>query len=68
MAEKCISEVTVRLSDTLKRDLQDVAMHHDRSLSDLIRIVLETYLYGAKHRADESCSRANARGAKQHND
>ena len=50
MSEKCIAEVTVRLSDTLKRDLQD------RKLSDMIRVLLESSLYGLKHRRDEACA------------
>ena len=57
MDEKKISEVTVRLSDTIKRDLQDVAMHEDRTLSDVIRGVLELYLYGNKHRLDTACGK-----------
>ena len=57
MSEKCISEVTLRITETLKRDLQDIAMHEDRSLSDVIRIALEIYLYGYKHRTDEACAR-----------
>ncbi len=56
MAEKCIAEVTVRLSDTLKRDLQDLAMLEDRKLSDMIRVLLETSLYGLKHRRDDACA------------
>jgi predicted transcriptional regulator len=57
MNEKRISEITVRLSETLKRDLQDVAAAQDRTLSDTIRIALEVYLYGMKHRTDEACGR-----------
>ena len=55
MHEKRIEEITVRISDTLKRDLQDAAMLHDRKLSDEVRIALELYLYGVKHRVDEAC-------------
>ena len=57
MNEKRICEITVRLSETLKQDLQDVAAAHDRTLSDTIRIALEVYLYGMKHRTDEACRR-----------
>ena len=57
MSEKRICEITVRLSETLKQDLQDVAAAHDRTLSDTIRIALEVYLYGMKHRTDEACRR-----------
>lgn len=63
MADKKIVEVTVRMSETLKCDLQDVAMHNDRKLSDVIRIALETYLYGFKHRTDEHCMHAKVCGA-----
>lgn len=62
MDEKKISEVTVRLSDTLKRDMQDLAAHEDRTLSDTIRIALEMYLYGAKHRLDVVCNHVESRG------
>lgn len=60
MPEKCIAEVTVRLGDTLKRDLQDLAMHDDRSLSDMIRVLLEQSVYGLKHRRDEACAHAES--------
>ncbi len=63
MAEKCIAEVTVRLSDTLKRDLQDLAMLEDRKLSDMIRVILESALYGLKHRRDEACLLPDSRRA-----
>ena len=63
MAEKRISEVTVRMSETLKHDLNDEAAAHDRTLSEMIRIVLELYLYGAKHRTDGACGHGESRGA-----
>ena len=65
MAEKCIAEVTVRLADTLKRDLQDLAMHDDRSLSDMIRVLLEQSVYGLKHRRDEACALSDSCGARR---
>lgn len=55
MHEKALSEVTVRMTDTLKRDLQDQAALEDRKLSDTIRYILELYLYGAKHRREAAC-------------
>lgn len=61
MSEKRISEITVRLSETLKHDLQDVAAVTDRTLSETIRIALEVYLYGMKHRTDEACGRHDLR-------
>lgn len=63
MTEKCIAEITVRLSDTLKRDLQDLAMHDDRSLSDMIRILLEQSVYGLKTRLDHACAQSESCGA-----
>jgi predicted transcriptional regulator len=65
MPEKCIAEITLRLSDTLKRDLQDLAMHEDRSLSDMIRVLLESSLYGLKHRRDEACAHSDSCLAKR---
>ena len=59
--EKRISEITVRLSETLKHDLQDDAALHDRTLSETIRIILDLYLYGSKHRTDEACGRHDPR-------
>lgn len=32
-------------------------MHEDRTLSDVIRGVLEVYLYGNKHRVDLACGK-----------
>ena len=58
--EKRIDEITIRCSDTLKRDLQDAAALHDRKLSDEVRIALEQYLYGIKHRVDEACGHLNS--------
>lgn len=63
MTEKRISEVTVRMSETLKHDLMDEAAAHDRTLSEVIRIILEGYLYGQKIRTDEACGRSNPRPA-----
>lgn len=60
MDEKKISEVTVRLSDTIKRDAQDVAAFEDRTLSDVIRRALELYLYGHKMHLDAACGKADS--------
>lgn len=60
MDEKKISEMTIRLSDSLKRDLQDVAALEDRTLSVVIRQILELYLYGYKHRADLACGKEDS--------
>ena len=60
MSEKLISELTVRLSETLKHDLNDEAALHDRTLSETIRMILEQHLYGAKVRTDAACGRAGS--------
>ena len=65
MDEKKISEVTVRLSDTIKRDAQDVAAFEDRTLSEVIRRALELYLYGHKMRVDVACGKADSCPAKR---
>ena len=61
MSEKRIAEVTVRLEDGLKHDLQDMAAHEDRTLSELIRIILENHIYGLKARHDQICAQQQAR-------
>lgn len=48
--DKKIVEVTVRMPEYLKRDMQDLADHDDRTLSEAIRIALSTHLYGLKNR------------------
>lgn len=58
--EKKISEVTVRLSEELKNDIADVAIFEDRTVSEIIRIAIQLYLYGHKHRADEACGHAES--------
>lgn len=60
MAEKLIEEMTIRLSESLKRDLQDVAAQEDRALSVVICQILELYLYGYKHRADLACGKEDS--------
>ena len=57
MSEKCISEITLRLPESLKRDLQDIAAHEDRTVSDVIRTLLEDRIYGLKARHDALCAR-----------
>ena len=50
MSEKCLESIRVHLPESLKRDLQDMAMQQDRALSEMIRYALEDWLYGqARH-------------------
>lgn len=46
MTEKCLESIRVHLPESLKRDLQDMAMQQDRALSEMIRYALEDWLYG----------------------
>lgn len=48
--EKKIDELKIHVTETMKRDLQDMALVEDRKVSDLARHIIEVYLYGAKHR------------------
>ncbi len=48
--EKNLDRVVVHLGESLKRDIQDLAMADDRRVSDYIRIVLEYHCYGAQRR------------------
>lgn len=50
MSEKCIAEIKLWLPEHMKRDLQDLADQDDRKTSELIRVVLEDWLYGAQRR------------------
>lgn len=49
-SEKLMDNVKVHLGESLKRDLQDLAMADDRKVSDYIRMVLEYHVYGAQRR------------------
>lgn len=44
--EKFLESLHVHTGETLKCDLQDLAMQQDRTVGELIRTVLEQYVYG----------------------
>ena len=48
--EKCLAEIKLHVPEKLKRDLQDLADFEDRKTSELIRVILEGYLYGAQRK------------------
>lgn len=50
MSEKCLSEMKIHMPESLKRDLQDLADQSDRKTSELVRVVLEDFMYGAQRR------------------
>ena len=50
MSEKCLAEIKLHVPEKLKRDLQDLADFEDRKTSELIRVILEGYLYGAQRK------------------
>lgn len=45
--EKCLESIHIHTGESLKRDLQDLAMIENRTVGELIRTVLEQYAYGA---------------------
>lgn len=47
-AEKCLEEIHLHLGESLKRDLQDLAMTDNRAVGEYVRAVLELHVYGAK--------------------
>ena len=46
--EKCLESIHVHTGESLKRDLQDLAMLEGRAVGEYIRAALETHVYGAK--------------------
>jgi len=50
MKEKYFESIHIHTGESLKRDLQDLAMVENRTVGELIRVILEHYVYGAKAR------------------
>ena len=48
--EKCLESIHVHTGESLKRDLQDLAMLEGRAVGEYIRAALETHVYGAKNK------------------
>lgn len=46
--EKCLDSIKLHLPEGLKRDVQDLALAEDRSVSEYIRHWLAHHVYGAK--------------------
>ncbi len=44
--EKCIEDIHLHTGESLKRDLQDLAMLEGRAVGEYIRAVPETHVYG----------------------
>jgi hypothetical protein len=47
--EKISDRVDLHLTESMKRDLQDMALKQDRKVSDLCRHILACWLYGNQH-------------------
>ena len=62
MTEKSQANIKLWLPDAMKRDLQDLADQDDRKTSELIRVILEDYLYGAQRRLCRPGSEGAHRG------
>ncbi|RUQ28523.1 MAG: hypothetical protein EKK68_14560 [Candidatus Competibacteraceae bacterium] len=60
--EKCLESIHVHTGESLKRDLQDLAMLEGRAVGEYIRATLEAHVYGAKTKLlpfsakDQACS------------
>ena len=59
--EKCLESIHVHVGETLKRDLQDLALLENRAVGELIRCILEDRLYGAIARIRDSNPNNEAR-------
>jgi len=46
--DKCLDSIKLHLPEDLKRDVQDLAMASDRSVSEYIRHWLTLHVYGAR--------------------
>lgn len=63
MKEKCIESIHVHTGETLKRDLQDLAMLEGRAVGEYIRTTLEVHVYGVKDRLNQINAEQQDRGA-----
>lgn len=63
--EKRIFEITIRVPEELKRELQDQAAIEDRTLTDMIRGLLELHVYGFKARREQLKQLLDRRAADQ---
>lgn len=59
--EKCLEDIHLHTGETLKRDLQDLAMQDGRAVGEYIRAVLELHVYGAKDRLHQATNHNQAR-------
>lgn len=50
--EKNLESLHVHTGESLKRDLQDLAMQEERAVGEYIRWVLEQHVYGARGRLE----------------
>ena len=61
LIQKCLESIKLHLPETLKRDLQDLAMQEDRPVSEYIRVVLAQHVYGAKTKLPTTSAEEKAR-------
>ena len=61
MKEKCLESIHVHTGETLKRDLQDLAMLEGRSVGEYIRATLENHVYGAMDKLNRIIPETQAR-------
>lgn len=61
LSQKCLESIKLHLPETLKRDLQDLAMQEDRPVSEYIRVALVQHVYGAKTKLSKPTAADQAR-------
>lgn len=56
--EKLTEQIKLTVSETMLRDIQDLAMHDDRLVAEYIRHILQLHIYGhariVRERANKS--------------
>ena len=62
MPEKAIETITLHLPDSLKRDIQDLALLNDRSVSEWIRHELALIVYGRLAQREDAKRSGEKRG------
>ncbi|HRX70979.1 MAG: hypothetical protein KDJ22_02430 [Candidatus Competibacteraceae bacterium] len=62
--EKCLESIHIHTGESLKRDLQDLAMLESRAVGEYARAVLDLHVYGARSRLERLDAEEKARSPK----
>jgi hypothetical protein len=63
--EQCLETCNVHMSESLKHDLQDLAMLEGRAVGEYIRAVLELHVWGAGSLCRAACPERSRRESRQ---